>query len=198
VREVLSFRFQAAVEAARLASRNLIQAVESGAERGEFARAYFGALEHLLDVYSSKENWGSDGLPLHNLPQDMAWTLKGLSGYLAVGTIPEPIADCAKKHGRSEAGPDERRDIRVAVGYIKAVKAGVLDDRSPTASVAAAYDVKKRTVQGWSAAHSDVDPAAVAHGHPEFLASLMKKAGQRYRRAGRSAAAIERRASKRG
>lgn len=184
---------EAAVEAARLARDQLAAAAESGGvDRKPFARAFFGALERLLKLYAAPENWRGD-TPLNHLPPDIILNLSRLCGYLAVGKIPEPMADC-QGAGQSKPGPTERRDIEIAVAYIRAAKAGIFQDRAPTQSVAAAYDVKRRTVQDWSASMPEIDAASVASGHPELLPSLMRQAARRYRHAGRSFSAIGRRA----
>ncbi len=178
------------IDAARTARDELAAAAETNHPQiGEYARTYFRSLEQLFSLYSSpQKNWFGD-VPLKHLPADITLIVSKLFGTLAVGNIPDPIADCAKK-GRTKPGPSERRDVEIAVAYVKAAKSGMLNDRAPIANVAASYDVHRRTVQGWQASHPDIDPVAVAHGHPEFLERLMKGAGKRYRHAGRSRSAI--------
>src|SRR5262245_46197874 len=47
-------------------------------------------------------------------PTDLLAVLSRLAGYLAVGKVPEPIADVATQ-GNTSLGPSEKRDIRMAV-----------------------------------------------------------------------------------
>jgi hypothetical protein len=187
-----------AVEAVREARDGLLAAVENGQTgRGEQARAYFAAIEVVLRGYSDPKNWPTwnNGNPLAPLPPDISLALAGLAGYLALGRIPEPISDCAKQ-GRTAPGPSERRDLQLAVAYVTAVRAGTLADKHPIKTVTTEFGVDRRTVQGWVEAY-DSDPAHVACGHVNLLPQLMREAGWRYQRAGRSKIGIAARASKR-
>jgi len=74
--------------------------------------------------------------------------LSKLAGYLAVGTIPEPI-ELARSRGQREPGPRERSHLGWGVAYLKAAEDGRINDPHPTKTVAEHYEVEERTVQKW-------------------------------------------------
>jgi hypothetical protein len=143
------------------------------------------------------------GTPRWIMPAQVLKTLEGLSGYLAVGKIPDPIKHAAVE-GNAPPGPSERRDIGLAIAYCRAARGGIehcgevikVADKTPVKTVMIAFGVSRTTVQGWNArerpAFLGVNPVT-----GEVLISLMQNAGTRYRAAGRSKTATERRESKR-
>jgi hypothetical protein len=175
---------QAAVRAAAGAA----QAAEGTKAAGQKCRAFFAAWERLLGFYAPLPSASAAPRPL---PPELAAMLKGLFGYLAVGQIPGPIADC-RRRGRAALGPEERRDLSVAVAYIDAARRGAVADAAPVKTIMQAYGVSRRTVQVWQ---NTVPPARNVSAR--MLESLVSAAGRRYRSAGRSQAAIARRARKR-
>lgn len=135
-------------------------------------------------------------------PADLANIMADLAGYLAVGQIPDPIRDAASE-GRRNPGPDEARDIGFAVAYHRAARPGLmhngvllkLDDRHPTKTIAAKYNVAPSTVRKWNRSY---EPAFLGTNSVtvEILENLMSKAAARYRAAGRSHSAIAARGAK--
>ncbi len=171
------------------------------ASAGELARSWFGAIERLLRLAAIR--CARDRTAEAFVPPEFALRLAGISGYLAAGILPEPVA-ITVKHGRSRMGPSERRDIGIAVAYRRAAEARMvhngislrIEDRAPVKTITDAYGVKPNTVRDWC---RKFQPAFLGVGDatPEILRSLMQQAGARYRSAGRSKNALDRRASKR-
>jgi hypothetical protein len=139
------------------------------------------------------------GSTIETIPLEILEAFRGFAGYLAVGQIPGPIADVSTE-GRRATGPTERRDIGLAVAYLKAAKGGiehhgeqiVVDDSAPVKTVCEAFGVERPTVQGW---HRNVQVALLGINpvSAELLVELIKNAGERYRGSGRSSAAIDER-----
>jgi len=58
-------------------------------------------------------------------PAELAAVMAGFCGYLGVGKLPGPMKD-ALSEGRTPLGPEERRDIGLAVAYHRAAKGGII------------------------------------------------------------------------
>jgi hypothetical protein len=189
------------IEAVRGARDHLLAAVENdGPDRGQYARQFFRCLEDMFSAYLSPRNWPpSQGHPIVAIPHDIAFNLSGLCGYLAVGKIPDPIRDCIKGSGSTPPGPSEQRDIRAAVAYVKAVRSGAIDDCSHIKTVSEAYGVSTRTVHDWVACFQDHSLSSMNGSElkSELLPERMRRAGERYKQAGRSNKAISKRSAKR-
>jgi len=118
------------------------------------------------------------------LPTGLFYTMYGLTGHLAVGDMPEAIAD-VKGPGHTARTPSERRDKRWAVTYREAVKLGIIQDRHPTRTIMREYGMKSGSaVRKWSREYKpfnddlkidDKDDAAVA------IDLLFRRAGKSYR-----------------
>ena len=142
------------------------------------------------------------GITLEQPPTDLAGVMALMCGYLAVGKLPDPIAE-AIGEGRTQIGPTEQRDIGLAVAYHQATKPSGLThnnkqifvvDKTPSKTISAKYAVKPGTVRGWTRKYkptflgvNDVDAA--------LLNYLMEEAGKRYAAAGRSHTAIRKRSA---
>jgi hypothetical protein len=164
---------------------------ESDRQKGitQAARNFFSALETLITLYSHRQNWSPDNRPREVIPPAVMAIIGNFCGYLAVGQIPEPMTD-AVKSGSKGRGPDECRDLMIAVTYIAAVREGKISDPAAIKTIMETFGVKRRTVEKWRKEFSvlEIDPADL----PECL----RRAGRRYRRAGRSGSAIDGRKSK--
>jgi hypothetical protein len=145
----------------------------------------------LFDLYNAEDNW-DEGRPREVIPAYLMRMVGYLCGYLAVGEIPVLIKD-VDGPGDKKRGPKERHDIRVAVSYVAAAKAGHISDKKSTKTITTAFGVNRRTVQDWCKTFPALEYKSV-----EKLLRLVDLAGSRYREAGRSASAIKsrRRASK--
>ena len=136
-------------------------------------------------------------------PPQLAMTIGGLAGYLAVGTIPLPIGKVATV-GHPAMGPSELRCIGLAVAYRQACRPEGIEhegqiirvsDPAPIGTLTQWYGVDKRTVQSWLQRHPHafLGPSSI---NAEVLVSLTP--GQNYRLAStRSTEAIARRNAKR-
>lgn len=172
-------------------------------------RAWWGAVETLMDVYQrelAKSGFAptaAEARPVQ-IPFELAGILKNQFAYLAAGSIPALIKDVTKgQQGRRRKGPDERRDIGIAVAYIRACSPDGLEhagrvvrithDPRPVKTLAGWFSVEERTVQGWG---HDEEPAFLGLGeiNADNLVSRTQQAGRRYSAAGRSAKAIQGRA----
>lgn len=139
--------------------------------RSDRARAYFRAWVRLLSM-------GEERLPI-----GMQQQLGNMFDYLARGIIPGPIAHCAERGRRT--GPDEERDIRLAVIYIEAAKRKLIDDKAPIKTVQLAFESKTRqNVQAWVTQYktSIMDSEL---SEPEYIKERMMEAGARYAQSGR-------------
>jgi hypothetical protein len=178
---------------------------EHGSERGstEFRtklREWWGSIERLLDFHVKEvtELWGTR----RTIPIQVMRMLQGSAGYLAVGKIPDHISDAAAE-GRHSIGPSERRDIGLAVAYILAAKQGInhwgqtvtIADKAPVKTVCEVFGVTRTTARNWQ---KNIPPANLGANpvNAEIVEHLMRSAGERYRRDGRSAAAILRRGAR--
>jgi hypothetical protein len=94
------------------AAKRATESVESGDEVAENGRAFFQAVSEVCNIYSHPANWrGSD--PIIPMPRDLAQSLGGLLGYVAVGKMPEAISDVIVRRGRTPFGPTEERNVRI-------------------------------------------------------------------------------------
>lgn len=135
-------------------------------------------------------------------PANLASIMADFCGYLAVGKMPEPMSD-AISEGRTSVGPQENRDIGLAVAYHKAAKHGIIhndiivkiQNSKPTETICKNFGVKPSTVRKWV---SKYQPAflGVNDIETETLVHLMTEAGKRYTNAGRSHSAISKRPKK--
>jgi hypothetical protein len=141
----------------------------------------------------------AQGFSLRPDPLEVLTIMKGMAGYIAVGKIPDPIADAAAE-GRTSAGPTERRDIGFAVAYLIAAKKDgggfehqgekiKIHDKFPVKTVSNAFGVHRATVYGWG---KTITPENLGLNRLDAtsLTGLMVMAGERYRAAGRSSEAI--------
>jgi hypothetical protein len=165
---------------------------ESDRQKGitEAARNLFSALETLINLYNHRQNWSPDNQPREVIPPAVMAIIGNFCGYLAASQIPKPMSD-AVKSGSKGRGPEECRDLMIAVTYVAAAREGKISDPAAIKTIMETFAVKRRTVEKWrkELPMLDIDPANL----PEYL----RQAGNRYRRAGRSQSAIARRSSKR-
>jgi hypothetical protein len=178
---------------------NLNAALQNSSTGHEFQallREWWASIEALLNFYVEEVCLN---MPPRVLPFGLVNAFKGLSGYLAVGNIPAPIADVVAR-GAHAPGPSEKRDIGVAVAYLMAAQGGiehfgeriVIDDRAPVKTICEAFSVSRATAQGWRKKFKP-DGLGMNPINAEILKSLMRQAGERYRLAGRSPLAIRNR-----
>ena len=159
---------------------------------------WWRSIERLLD-FQVRGMAEFPGGAHRDIPIDVLIAFRGFAGYLAVGQIPGLITDAATE-GRRSIGPYERRDKGLAVAYILAAKHGIehwgetitIADKAPVKTVCEAFGVKRTAVRNWQRTvppeHLGANPV-----NAEIVTNLMKSAAERYRIAGRSEHAIDRR-----
>jgi hypothetical protein len=159
---------------------------------------WFKSIEAVWRMYSRQIASGYVPLPP---PAMLAETMANLMGSIAVGELPDEIAD-AIGEGRSEYGPHLRRAIGWAVAYHRAAQGnGILHqgvvvyvkDKSPTKTVAEAFKVSRATVRKWVKKYPPAFLGVFAVT-PDVVAIQMNHFAKIYRSAGRSEAAIRHRA----
>ena len=109
--------------------------------------------------------------------------LARIAGELAVGIIPPGITKVSSA-GRKGASWAEKTDIGWAVDYLRACAEGRITDEHPTWTVAEAYGVGIRTVQGWRNRMPANFPSEPLAG--DAVQRQMRAAGRYYKRFGRS------------
>jgi hypothetical protein len=169
----------------------------------EFSKAlreWWGATESALRMYRIEL---AGGRVLYPPPLEILEGLENMAGYLAIGQMPG-VVDDAISEGNHTAGPGERRDIGIAVAYMMAATDGIkhageqiiITDKHHNKTVCDAFGIHRNTALGWRRTYKPAFPDL----HPingEILRSLMREAGERYKRAGRSRSAITERQTKR-
>jgi transposase-like protein len=175
-------------------SRQWDAALQSGEKaHPNIARAVFQATGFVLRCYHHRVNW-ANGEPKEHLPRQIARIIAMQVAYIAAGYVPQTIRDCIAAN-RTPVGPQELDDICAAVLYRKAVGSGLIEDRSPIATVAREFGVSRGTVMRWNRQYRAVSlEEGLRHitrsEAPAHIMSGMRKSGNRYHRRGRSSATI--------
>jgi hypothetical protein len=159
-----------------------------GSPNREDVESAMEAFEFVMRAYCLPTNW-IDGIPIEPLPVMAAFTVAEQVNYIRAGKLPGPI-ELMVRPGAPGVGPQESRDIAIAVVYRKAVKAGLIADRKPSANLADNFGVTTKAVRRWVqesiAEISDFFPEAqTEQARADMIAAAMPKAGVRYRQAGR-------------
>lgn len=165
----------------------------------ERLRAWLGAAGDLMKDYEFQTTAGHR---LEPEPTEIAGILGNLAKDLATGQVPDLVRFAAKE-GRREPGPTEQREMQLAVAYREACRPEGLShldepiriaDRHPVQTVSQWFDVTPRAVRNWLVRYPPAS-LGVSAVDASILVKLVKAAGASYRRRGRSAGAITRRAS---
>lgn len=177
-----------------------------GPHRGRLSRRWWKAVEDLLAHYVRSVS----RTDLHYIdekaflsaepPVEVLNIVAKLIGYLAVGKMPDPISLAIKK-GRTGPGPEELRDIGLAVVYRRACtpegfthmgESIRIDDARPVVTLTQWYGVSRRTIQMWVASYQ---PAflGINRVNASTIKKLAAEAGARYCTSGRSHHAIRKR-----
>jgi hypothetical protein len=177
---------------------------ESAQRRAGQGKAFRSWWRRVADVLFEYEKVVAGGGRPEPPPVILLRALCGQAGYLAVGKLPDTIR-LSLLRGRTAPGPTEARQIGMAVAYWRACSpeghshneiAIRIDDPDPVERIHLWYGVAKRTVYDWLARF---DPAylGVNDVNSELLIKFTVTAAEQHRAAGRSQAAISRRARKR-
>ncbi len=122
---------------------------------------------------------------LYPAPIKMLARMANIAEELSSGLVSTIISDVS---GGRPLWRAERHDIAYGVAYIKAVRRGELEDRSPNKTVRQAYDVTARTVQRWMHKEQEISVGApFKHLSPQQLKVKMLESGSRYSKLGRGA-----------
>jgi hypothetical protein len=129
------------------------------------------------DVFNIYQAALSQGASPDPPPMELFAVMAELTSYLAAGQIPDSIAH-ASSRGRHRPGPDEARDIGIAVAYMLAARpGGIITDETPVNTICKVFGINRQTAYKWKAGQPPID---VKLHDGETLVSLMRKAGARY------------------
>lgn len=148
----------------------------------------FSSMELVLRAYCLPKNF-QHGEVVEDFPPPLAKFLANQIAYIKAGYLPSPIKDILRPGGPG-VGPHEKKDIGLAVAYIKAVREKIASDKHPVKTVSKYYGVTDRAVRRWQEKYSDVEPSGFFPNISdnelgEYLTHGMKQAGVRYKQAGR-------------
>jgi hypothetical protein len=113
----------------------------------EVVRDLFVSVLLVLNGYRSKDNW-NDGRPIITIPPEMALDLAENIASALGGHIPSWMLHM-KKRGAPKRYPAMVRDIETAVLYHTLSERGIIEDLTPTKTVADKFGVSRRAVQQW-------------------------------------------------
>ena len=158
-------------------------------QTGDAARNAWKAVHQMLALYVAiqreKHAVGVyEDEPFHPvedgyIPGNIADVLSQTFEMLGNGNIPDPIRDSAKRYGQTRY-PLEQRDIQVAIAYIRAAKARLIDDPAYTKTISQRYGVTVRAAQKWNQDQGELDGRLFP---VDKLAARIKTSGERYRNA---------------
>lgn len=158
----------------------LSQHAADGTVEPDIARDWWRSVQAIFDEL---QELARTGFPAPQLPIALVYTLSGLSGYLAVGVIPDPMRAVAGR-GKPGIGPLEAKHIAYATAYMQLVAEGAIDDAHPVATVCRHYDVKRQTAQSWKS--RPVPPLVRQQMKtPANVIRFMADSGRHYQRAQR-------------
>lgn len=158
----------------------------------ELLERMFAGFELVFRAYCLPQNF-PDGYPegraVEDFPIPLAHYVANQIAYIKAGYLPAPIKEIIRP-GSPEIGPHEKKDIGLAVAYIKAVRAKKITDKHPVKTITKFYGVTDRAVRRWQNKYSFVDPSDYFPNTTDkergaFIARSMKKAGVRYKQVGR-------------
>jgi hypothetical protein len=139
-------------------------------------------------------------------PVGMLELVARIAKDLAAGRVPDIVKQSAKR-GRPGPSYGENRDILIAVAYMRAAGPDGLEhqgdririkDPDPVERIHLWYGAAKRTIREWrQKLEPDSRSLGANHINGEILTSLTWTAAQRYREAGRTFNAIDKRSAKR-
>jgi hypothetical protein len=113
----------------------------------EVVRDLFVSVLLVLNGYRSKDNW-NDGRPIIPIPPEMALDLAEDIDSVLRGHIPSWMLHMQRR-GAPKHYPAMMRDIETAVLYHALSESGIIEDRTPTKTVADKFGVSRRAVQQW-------------------------------------------------
>ena len=149
------------------------------------------AVHLVLRAYNRPGNFSPLGTPKEHFPPEVADFLANQVEYIRSGKLPDPMKDMLRP-GSPGTGPQEDRDIGVAVAYIQAARNGLIEDKHPVTTIHDSYGVAQRTVRSWQQKRSWVKPTdffpnieGIELG--KKLIQEVKNSGLRYQQGGRGA-----------
>lgn len=150
----------------------------------EVMRDVFACAELVLRIYISKSSQSGESFPI-----TLAHLIANQIKYIAVGKLPNPI-EALTGRGPPGVGFHEGRDRAIAVAYIKAARAGLINDSAPVTTVCRCYGVTDGAARKWQRKYDFVEiadfyPGVTDSERASLLVKAMKLAGKVYRLRGR-------------
>jgi hypothetical protein len=180
-------RFVAAAVSELTAWLSLVEAERceaSKATKDALRKPWLDALSQVLITYAI---WPTT-LPF---PMGLAWRLGRIVEHLSVGDVPHAFD--VRSDGRTTPALLEREDMRKAVCYEMAAKAGLVDDPNPRRTLERWYDIHEDTLRGWIRKFkSGITLEKLRESDPGAIVLLAMDGGHRYQQIGRGAKAIKR------
>jgi hypothetical protein len=168
--------------------------------RRQALQEWWGVVSDVLRVYIIALAQGANP---DSPPREVLVVLELAARYIAVGQIPDHIAYAAAL-GRRFPGPDLARDMGIAAAYMQAASPGgfhyrgetiVIKDAMPVETVRKAFGVGRQTARDWK--QKTIPPVfGEDHLDGKALTKFMLEAGTRFKEAGTSLSAINRRAGR--
>ena len=182
----------------RMAKLVAISFKKEGHVPRELTSQLFHHANLVLTAYCHPSNRNNDGGPREAIPVEFAHTIAEQVRWILSGKLPDPIADLIQR-GAPGIAPQERRDIGIAVAYMKLAEAGEIDDQAPVTNIAKLFGVDPETPRRWknkNKKYRHVEPTDFFPGvTPEERIHLIEdeiiRAAKRYRSGGRGAQARE-------
>lgn len=183
--------FLEAVERERGAWDELSRADENGREDiGEVQAAWHNAVAKLCRCFAKMHM--HPGVMPPDFPAEAASRLGDIFSHLSRGRTPPALK--VRRRGRPSATDGELGQMHACVRYILAVRAGLIADADPIATVAVLAGRSVRTVYIWCEKYPDVEIGAK---QPNRIIAEMKCAADNLKYAGDGHEAIRGRSAKR-
>ena len=132
----------------RMAKLVAISFKKEGHVPRELTSQLFHHANLVLTAYCHPSNWNIDGGPREAIPVEFAHTIAEQVRWILSGKLPDPIADLIQR-GAPGIAPQERRDIGIAVAYMKLAESSEIDDQAPVTTIAELFGVTPRTPGRW-------------------------------------------------
>lgn len=132
----------------------------------------------------------SAGLHVSPAPASLFAEFARVAEDLGNGVSP-PLIGQVSERGRKTYSVNERKEVSIALCYLRAVEEGRIEDRSPNKTVRNAFGVSRSTVKKWEEVREVICAGMPGADYTsEQLVDALKAAGELHKRNGRSQTAI--------